>query len=216
MLLCSLLRGSALGPFVRLSQLVLVSCCSLWVWALRSWARWTWAVAIARSCWGGRRGLDAQPGCSCGRSQASAHRWLVAACEPHQQGWAFVPLAMLGGTFRTRGPDGLRGEGPGLASPGVAPLSAHLLPDPLKGARLQASLICYVLGGKLSLCFSTCGPWLPLPFPEVGKRNRSGGRIWLCLLDFYTTQSQFPKVVVFVGPRIAPGNPGNGQEETLY
>lgn len=58
-----------------------------------------------------------QPGCSCGDLRASAHRWLVAACEPHQQGWAFVPLAMLGGTFRHGGPDGLQRRAR-LASPG--------------------------------------------------------------------------------------------------
>ena len=134
---------------------------------LRSWARWTRALGCCHrpQLPGRRRGLHAQPGCSCGRSRASAHRWLVADCEPRQQGWAFVPLAMLGGTFQTRGLEGCSEEGARLASPGVAPLSAHL-PDPAEGARLQASLIClHVLGGKLNLCFSTCEALAASAFP---------------------------------------------------
>ena len=143
---------------------------------LRSWAGWTRVLGCCHrpQLAGRRQGLDAQPGSSCGRSWAPAHRWLGAACEPRQQGWVFAPLAMLGGTFQTRGLDGRSEEGARLASPGVAPLSsAHLL-DPAEGARLQASLICPLV--------PSCSWWETeplllnprglgcLPFPEVGRQ----------------------------------------------
>ena len=112
---------------------------------LRSWARWTRALGCCHRLQlpGRRQCLDAQPGSSCGRSRASAHRWLGAACEPRQQGWAFAPLAMLGGTFQTRGLDVCSEEGARLASPGwpCSPLPTCLTPLKVPGFRPASSAL---------------------------------------------------------------------------
>lgn len=126
---------------------------------------------------------ETRPGCpacsSCGRSRASAHRWLGAACKPRQQGWAFAPLAMLGGTFQTRGLDVCSEEGARLASPGwpCSPLPTCLTPLKVPGFRPASSaLYClHVLGGKLSLCFSTCEALAACLSLKRGGSNRSGG-----------------------------------------
>ena len=116
----------------------------------------------------------------------SAHRWFGAACEPRQQGWAFTPLAMLGGTFQTRGPDGCSEEGARLASPGVAPLFSAYSPDPAEGARLQASLICPLAPScswweTESLLLSPRGLGrLCLSLKEGGSNGGGGGRGSVC------------------------------------
>ena len=134
-----------------------------------------WAVAIAYSCLGGDKAWMPSP----------LFLWEISGVGPQMAGGCLqAPSAGVGvRTTRDAGwhlPDTgagcvLRG-GSQAGLTRVALLSSAHLPDPAEGARLQASLIClHVLGGKLSLCFSTCEALAACLSLKRGGSNRSGG-----------------------------------------
>ena len=112
---------------------------------LRSWAGWTRVLGCCHrpQLAGRRQGLDAQPGSSCGRSWAPAHRWLGAACEPRQQGWVFAPLAMLVAPSRHGGWTGAQRREPGWPHQGWprSPLPTCLTLLKVPGFRPASSVL---------------------------------------------------------------------------